>query len=130
MTTLHLFNLGVVEHYYFNHKNGEQCSGCEKQGETLYHTFEKCEFTHYIWEELGFSDYHFPRPFSLTELTTPTDHTQDEKLMRKMSIWIEILAYARFAKKDGLTKEQVVNAAKYKLKVIHQKYGFKDYKRL
>ncbi|CAM9010457.1 unnamed protein product [Wickerhamomyces anomalus] len=130
LETLHLFNLGVVEHYYFNHKNGEQCSGCEKQGETLYHTFEKCEFTHYIWEELGFSDYHFPRPFSLTELTTPTDHTQDEKLMRKMSIWIEILAYARFAKKDGLTKEQVVNAAKYKLKVIHQKYGFKDYKRL
>lgn len=124
LETLHLWNLGKLEHRYFSNNGKQECCGCKRQNETIYHVFEKCEFTHYLWEHLGFKSVA-SSPFSLTELTTPTEFTENEKVLRKMSLWIDALIQARITRKNDRTCEEAVSATKYKMRSIQQKYGFR-----
>lgn len=123
--TLHLFNLGLIEHRHFHNK--PCCPGCGSANQSKKHSFEKCDFTNSIWRGLNFSRIA-ETPFTLTELTTPVYHiTKDVQIWRKMSIWIDTLKMARYLKLDGLLDEQqIITTAKFKMKAIHQKYGYKE----
>ncbi|CCH45136.1 hypothetical protein BN7_4715 [Wickerhamomyces ciferrii] len=126
MENLHMFNLGHIKHYYFSNKAKRNCYGCDAQQETLLHPFKRCSFSNELSNGIGFGRI-LCSPFSLKGLTTPAEHTTNVKIMRRMSIYTEVLIKSRGLRRNGLSSREAITATKFQMKIAERKYGFGSY---
>lgn len=126
LETLHRFNLGHIEHHHFPQStDNRQCYNCGSYTTKLEHYMEKCKVTIELWKRLGYNKYQ-PKPFTLTQLTTPTEHTSYLPQLRAMSLWIDTVIASKITSRNNeeITMTDLVNVCRYKKKICERQYGY------